>query len=103
MARLCRDHGIGQVQFQASLVLEGRTVRPDFLIEQAKLVVEVDGLDAHSSRAAFDHDLERQNLLIRHGYLVLRYTKTHLRRPARVANEIITVARQRRIDLRVAA
>ena len=61
----------------------------------AKVVVEVDGLDAHSTRDALDHDLDRQNLLVRHGFLVLRYTRTHLRRPAKVADEIITVSRQR--------
>lgn len=99
MARLCRDHEVGPVLFQAPLVLDGRRLRVDFLIERSRLVIEVDGLDAHRDRGALDNDLERQNLLVRHGYLVLRYTVTHLRRPAAVAREIIAVARDRRSQL----
>jgi hypothetical protein len=66
-------------------------------MSMARTAVEVDGLSAHGTREALDRDLARQNLLIRHGYLVLRYTRTHLRRPAKVAAEIIEVC-QRRID-----
>jgi very-short-patch-repair endonuclease len=98
LARLWRDHGVGPIEFQPTLLLEGRELRPDFLLRIPRLAVEVDGLDCHQGRAALDHDLERQNLLIRHGYLVLRYTVTHLRRPARVAQEILTVARSRLPD-----
>lgn len=98
MARLLyADLGVGPVAYQERLTLDGVEVRPDFLVPRAMTAVEVDGLDAHSSREALDNDLQRQNLLIRHGYLVLRYTKTHLRRPAKVANEIVDVCR-RRID-----
>jgi hypothetical protein len=83
MARLLRDHD------------GGRRFRPDFGFLRSTLLVEVDGLSVHGSRAALDADLERQNHLQRHGYLVLRYTATHLRRPAAVAREILAVARQR--------
>lgn len=99
MARLCRDHGVGPVLFQAPIVLEGHKYRPDFQIPAALVIIEVDGLDAHASREAFDDDLTRQNRFIRHGWLVLRYTRTHLRRPAVVAREIIDVARRRRTEL----
>ena len=97
MARLLyADLGIGPIEYQPTLVFEGTKLRPDFLITSAMTVVEIDGLDAHATREALDHDLARQNLLVRHGYLVLRYTTTHLRRPARVAAEIVSVCRQRR-------
>jgi very-short-patch-repair endonuclease len=96
MARLLyADLGIGPVEYQPTLVLGGQELRPDFLVSRALAVVEVDGLDAHSSREALDRDLARQNLLVRHGYLVLRYTITHLRRPAKVAKEIVEVCRTR--------
>lgn len=97
MARLLVDRDVGPVEFQAILRLDGRTVRVDFLLPRPRIVVEVDGLAVHGSRDALDDDLERQNLLVRHGYLVLRYTVTHLRRPAQAAREIIGAAR-RRID-----
>lgn len=104
MARLLyKDLGIGPIRYQPTLVLDGTIVRPDFLAELAKLAVEVDGLDAHSTRDALDRDLARQNLLIRHGYLVLRYTITHLRRPGAVTKEIVHTARARMAELAVAA
>jgi very-short-patch-repair endonuclease len=96
MARLLyADLGIGPIEYQPTLVLGGQELRPDFLVSRAMAVVEVDGLDAHCSREALDCDLARQNLLVRHGYLVLRYTITHLRRPAKVANEIVQVCTKR--------
>jgi very-short-patch-repair endonuclease len=98
MARLLyRDLGIGPIEFQPTLVLDGRRVRPDFRVPWAMVAVEVDGLAVHGGRGAIDSDLARQNLLIRHGYLVLRYTSTHLRRPAQVVREIVDVC-VRRID-----
>jgi len=100
MARLLyADLGIGPVEYQPTLVLDGQELRPDFLVTRALVVVEVDGLDAHSSREALDRDLARQNLLVRHGYLVLRYTITHLRRPAKVAKEVVEVCRTRIAEL----
>jgi very-short-patch-repair endonuclease len=96
MARLLyADLGIGPIEYQARLVLDGVDIRPDFLVTRAMAVVEVDGLDAHGTREALDRDLHRQNLLVRHGYLVLRYTITHLRRPGAVAREVVEVCRRR--------
>lgn len=96
LARLLySDLGVGPVEYQPTLVLDGTTLRPDFLVTRAMAVVEIDGLEAHGSRDALDRDLARQNLLVRHGYLVLRYTTTHLRRPAKVAAEVVSVCRQR--------
>jgi very-short-patch-repair endonuclease len=99
MARLCAQNNVAGVLYQEWLDLEGRRLRPDFLIPDAKLVIEVDGLEVHGTREALDDDLERQNLLVDHGYLVLRYTKTHLRSPARVASQILRTAARRRHEL----
>lgn len=96
MARLLyADLGIGPIEYQKTLALDGEHVRPDFVASRAMTAIEVDGLDAHGSRQALDRDLRRQNLLVRHGYLVLRYTTTHLRKPAAVTKEIVAVCRQR--------
>ena len=97
MARLlyATGLGIGPIEYQPTLELDGVELRPDFLVSRAMAVVEIDGLDAHASREALDNDLARQNLLVRHGYLVLRYTTTHLRRPAAVVREIVDTCRQR--------
>jgi very-short-patch-repair endonuclease len=100
MARLCRDHGVAPVHFQRSVCLGGRTYRPDFQIPDALVAIEVDGFAAHGTRDALTYDLRRQNDFIRHGWLVLRYTRSDLRRPAQVAREIIEVATRRREELR---
>lgn len=99
MARLCAHGNVEGVLYQQTLELDGRRLRPDFLIPSALLVIEVDGLEAHGTRDALDHDLERQNLLIAHGYQVLRYTSTHLRDPGRVSSQILRTARRRRAEL----
>jgi len=46
----------------------------DLLFEAARLVVEVDGIRAHSDRDSFVRDRRRQNRLINAGYRVLRFT-----------------------------
>ncbi|HML51839.1 MAG TPA: DUF559 domain-containing protein [Propionicimonas sp.] len=56
------------------LRLDGITVIPDVLFEASRLVVEVDGYQVHGGSAAFQRDRDRQNLLVRHGYAVLRLT-----------------------------
>ncbi len=99
MARLLRDARLGPVLFQSTIELDGHRFRPDFQLPDVRVVVEVDGLSAHGSRVALDGDLARQNSFIRHGWLVLRYTSTHLRRPALIAREIADVVAKRRIEL----
>ena len=63
---------------------------PDFLVTAARRSSSRSTVCDAARRPAdaLDHDLDRQNLRVRHGCLVLRYTRTHLRRPAKVADEI---------------
>lgn len=56
------------------LRIDGITVVPDVLFEASRLVVEVDGYQVHGGPAAFQRDRDRQNLLVGHGYVVLRLT-----------------------------
>ena len=46
----------------------------DFLDPVRRLILEVDGYRTHGSRVAFQDDRTRQNVLVAHGYTVLRYT-----------------------------
>ena len=69
----------------------------DFVDERAKLVVEVDGREFHSEPEVFRTDRHRQNWLVRQGWMVLRYAAFDvLLDPAKVADEVISVARRRR-------
>ncbi|HEX5346010.1 MAG TPA: type IV toxin-antitoxin system AbiEi family antitoxin domain-containing protein [Pseudonocardiaceae bacterium] len=46
----------------------------DFLDPVRRLILEVDGYRTHGSWVAFQNDRTRQNVLVAHGYTVLRYT-----------------------------
>lgn len=61
----------------------------DLLFEAERVVVEVDGWRAHSSREAFARDRLRQNRLVQAEYQVLRYTWDDLvHRPQKVIADI---------------
>jgi very-short-patch-repair endonuclease len=87
-----------ELEYQFPVVVEGHRYRLDFALPQLLLAWEVDGLEAHGTREALDSDLERQNRLVRHGWMLMRYTHTHLKRhPRAVRSEILDTIRQREI------
>ena len=51
-----------------------RTFRIDLAYPVAKLAIELDGWEFHSSRTAFDDDRTRANALVAAGWTVLRFT-----------------------------
>lgn len=66
----------------------GRFV-PDMLWANRKLIVELDGEDAHSTPAQLLWDAKRQRWLEAHGYTVLRFSWDDVhRRPAWVAERV---------------
>lgn len=54
--------------------LEGVLVFPDAWFPGERVVLEFDGEAAHSSHEQFERDRARQNLLVRHGFRVVRIT-----------------------------
>jgi very-short-patch-repair endonuclease len=85
LLRLCERHGLPIPAF--NLVVGGWLV--DALWPDVKLVVEVDGLDGHRSRAQLERDHHRDFELRQAGYIVLRYTWRQLTAaPAEVAEEL---------------
>ena len=46
----------------------------DILFATARLIIEVDGMVAHTDRRQFTADRRRQNRLVAAGYTVLRFT-----------------------------
>ncbi len=72
----------------------------DFLDPALRLILEVDGYRTHSTRVAFQHDRTRQNVLVAHGYTVLRYTAHDVStRLDSILNEVTTVVTQARRSL----
>lgn len=76
----------------------------DFVDLRSRVVVEVDGREFHSGPEVFRSDRKRQNWLVRQGWLVLRYAAYDvLADPDAIADEIVTVVRQRRRSRRAPA
>ena len=66
--------GLAHPEVNASLVLAGRRVVPDFRRPRQQLVVEADGAAWHDHKIAREDDVERQALLEAHGERVVRVT-----------------------------
>lgn len=49
------------------------TVRPDLVDERLRVVLEADSFEWHGSRAALASDCRRYNMLVVHGWIVLRF------------------------------
>ena len=68
----------------------------DLAIQDLKIDIEIDGLAFHSDATAFQHDRERQNVLIANGWIVLRFTWHDItQRPQWVLAQIRAAIRQR--------
>ena len=68
----------------------GERMLPDFYWPNHGKAVEVDGIDAHSSADAMDHDLNRQNALMDLGIELRRFSARKVRRdPQAVVGEIL--------------
>jgi very-short-patch-repair endonuclease len=60
--------------------VQGRKFRIDFAFPMEKVAIEFDGYRYHGfSKKGFKQGLERQNILVTHGWRVLRYTLTDVR------------------------
>lgn len=87
---LLRRAGLPLPSFQHQVWHAGRFVaRVDAAYAEAKLAIEVDGFEAHSSPEAFQRDRARQNRLVNLGWTVLRFTWSDVvKHPTMVASTI---------------
>jgi very-short-patch-repair endonuclease len=87
--RVCRRHRLPRPEVNG---LVG-PYQVDFLWREQRLVVEVDGYEAHGTRSAFETDRARDVQLKLLGYEVVRFTywqvKTEAREVARVVRELL--------------
>jgi very-short-patch-repair endonuclease len=87
--RLCRRYAIA-----LPLTQYGVKPRVDFIWPDWRLIVEVDGWEAHRTRVAFQDDRTTTNLLQLAGNVVLRYTWDDIRvRHAHVAGQVLYAGR----------
>ena len=70
---LCLDAGL-DVRPQLGIDLGTGTVHPDLVVPALRIVVEADSWTFHATRSAHARDCARYNLLVVHGWRVLRFT-----------------------------
>ncbi len=64
--------------------------RVDFLVEGTNIIIECDGYDNHKTKEQIIHDNQRDRVLAREGYVVLRFSGSEINGdPDKCANEII--------------
>lgn len=73
-----REEVTGRRSNAAVTVRSGRRFYSDFVFDDIKLLVEIDGRAVHSTREAFDSDRARQNELVEAGWTVLRFTASQV-------------------------
>ena len=76
---------------------------PNIAFESERLVIEIDGMESHSDRDAFEADCVRGNHLVKSGWTVLYFTWAMLDDPDWIIRTIkIVRARLRRAQLKAA-
>jgi predicted transcriptional regulator of viral defense system len=71
---LCTRAGLPPPHVNVPISLDGEQVQPDFLWRASRLIVEADGRESHGTATAFERDRRRDQLLMRHGWRVVRCT-----------------------------
>jgi very-short-patch-repair endonuclease len=74
LLRILADAGLPPPVRQHPLVLDGVACFVDVCYPEIRLAIEGDGFGWHAVRSRFEHDRVRQNLLVLHGWSVLRFT-----------------------------
>lgn len=65
---------ISEAEFEKQGLIPGRKFRADIYLPSSQVVIEVDGFKEHGMyKANFQQSLDRQNIFVSHGYILLRY------------------------------
>jgi very-short-patch-repair endonuclease len=94
LIQLLRRHDLPVPVRRHVITVGGVVIRLDLAYPVVKLALEADGRRWHSSRADFQRDRTRGNLLAAQGWTVLRFTADDIRnRSSKVATEIAGLLR----------
>jgi len=70
--------------------------RVDFILKDARLIIELDGYDYHSTKEQLEKDAIRQRYLSRAGYTVIRFTGREINRnPKSCVSEVREIYKER--------
>lgn len=91
-----RNRGLRGWVANHCVVVDEKEYYPDLAFRGIKLAIEIDGFEHHCGRTAFERDRFRQNILVRAGWTVLRFTYQQLLAdPQGVVDMVRDVVRQR--------
>ncbi len=83
------EEGLPAPRTNAKLRVEGHPLEIDLLWEKQRLAIEADGEETHGTRAAFQRDRKRDQILVAAGYRTSRVTWAQMRdEPIAVVNRI---------------
>lgn len=92
---LVEEHDLPRPLRNQPLTIENRTIYPDAMWPEARLIVELDSRAAHDTTSRFDADRERDRLLALAGWTVVRVTWTHVTTDAdRLAADLAALLRR---------
>jgi very-short-patch-repair endonuclease len=72
-------HGVSRPRLNADIAVRGRFFNVDCLWRRERVVVELDGREAHGTARAFEDDRQRDRLLVVDGLRVMHVTWAQLR------------------------
>ena len=94
---LVLDANLPRPEVNGTVALDEIRIEADAVWREAKLIVELDGRQAHMTRQAFETDRERDRLAALAGWLVVRITWRQLTaQPQRVMRDLRLLLEQRR-------
>ena len=97
---LVLDANLPRPELNGTIELDEITIEADAVWRDAKLIVELDGRQAHATYAAFETDRERDRHAALEEWLVIRITWRQLAdHPKRVARDIRRLVDERRRHL----
>ncbi len=67
-----RRHALPEPEVNGWITVEDRTIQPDFMWRERRVILETDGYATHGTRKAFGDDRRRDQLLTRNGWTTLR-------------------------------
>lgn len=73
------EYGLPRPRLNATLPVRGRLLRPDCIWPERRLLVELDGREAHGTEKAFEGDRQRDRVLLVEGWGSMRITWRQLR------------------------
>lgn len=77
--RFLRKHSLPMPELNFEIDIRGQTIEADCVWEAQRVIVEVDGRDAHDSTPAFESDRARDSALAAAGWQVVRATGRRMR------------------------